>query len=144
MQRAREVNEQICAPARSIDVKTRRFVGLGVAALALGAAVLVYRGPGRAIVRGHLGDVAATMLVYAVLGLIAARVARLDRMAARALATFAIASAIELGQTWWHARSLAGELVAGNTFDPVDFVAYALGVVVGLAVERSGRGTMRP
>ena len=108
----------------------RRFVWLAVIALALGVAVLLYRGPGRAIVRGHGGDVAATMLVYAIVGF-----AWRARPAWRAIATMAVATAIELGQTWWHARSLAGELLIGGTFDALDFVAYALGTAVGVAVE---------
>lgn len=110
----------------------RRWLGLAAAALAIGAGVLLYRGPGRAIVRGHGGDVAATMLVYAVLGL-----AWRARLAWRALGTMAIATAIELGQTWWHASSFAGELLIGGTFDGADFVAYALGTLIGVAVELS-------
>ncbi len=113
----------------------RRFVWLGLLALAIGGFVLVYRGPGRAIVRGHLGDVAATMLVYALLGGMWA-----TRMRTRAAATLVIATMIELGQTWWHATSTVGSLLAGSTFDPIDFVAYAAGVVVALAWEvRRGR-----
>lgn len=108
----------------------RRFLWLAAAALALGAAVLLYRGPGRAVIRGNVGDVAATMLVYAVLGLVWRA-----RPAVRAAATFAIATAVELGQTLWHARSLAGELTVGSTFDGWDFVAYAAGVVVAVAWE---------
>lgn len=123
MRDTREVN------AGSTSARNR-FAILGVAALVLGAAVLVYRGPGRAIVRGHVGDVAATMLVYALLGLVWRA-----RIAVRASVTFAVAAAIELGQTWWHARSLAGELIAGTTFDPWDFVAYALGVAVAVRYE---------
>lgn len=106
----------------------RRFVWLGAAAIALGLAVLAYRGPGRALVRGHAGDVAATMLVYALVsGAWAAR----GRV--RAVATLAIAVAIELGQLVWHARSLAGELLIGSTFDPWDLVAYVLGIAVAVA-----------
>lgn len=108
----------------------RRFLWLGLAALALGLAVLVYRGPGRAVIRGHVGDVAATMLVYALLG-----AASSWRMRSRALVTLGIATAIELVQVVWHARSLAGELLIGGTFDAWDFVAYVLGILVALAWE---------
>jgi hypothetical protein len=90
--------------------------------------VLLYRGPGREVVRGHVGDVAATLLVYALLGLAVARV----RAGIRAAITYAIAVAIEVGQTVWQATSFAGELVLGSVFDPWDLVAYAIGV--GLAV----------
>lgn len=117
------------ALARSLVMK-RRLCGLALAALAIGVFALVYRGPGRVLVRGHAGDVAATMLVFAILGL-AWRV----RPAVRAVATMAIATAIELGQTVWQARSFAGELLVGGTFDAIDFIAYAIGLAIALAVE---------
>lgn len=111
----------------------RRMIWLGLAALAIGAAVLVYRGPGRELVRGHVGDVAATMLVYAVLGL-----AWRARPAVRAVTTFAIAALIECGQTLWRGQGLVGELTVGSTFDGVDFIAYALGVVIAVSWELWG------
>jgi hypothetical protein len=118
-------------PKRSIAM-ARRFVWLGVVALALGAAVVLYRGPGREIVRGNVGDVAATMLVYALLGLVWRA-----RPWVRAAVTLAIAAAIELGQTVWHATSWLGEMTAGSTFDAWDFAAYAAGVVVALGWEHA-------
>jgi len=107
---------------------TRRFVWLAVAALAIGVAVLVYRGPGREFVRGHVGDVAATMLVYALLGM-----AWRARPWVRGAVTLAIAAAIEIGQTVWHAGSWVGELTVGGTFDAWDFAAYVVGTLVALA-----------
>ena len=104
----------------------RRFVWLAIAALAIALAVLVYRGPGRAIVRGNVGDVAAAMFVYAMVA------ALLRRRAGRAAATLAIAIAIELGQIVWHADSTAGELLIGSTFDPWDLVAYVIGVAIAV------------
>jgi len=109
----------------------RSFVWLAAVAVATGAATLAYHGPGRALVRGHLGDVAATMLVYAVLGLVWRA-----RPRTRAAATLAIATAIELGQAMWHVTSAAGALLAGNTFDPWDFVAYLAGVALAVLWER--------
>ena len=117
----------------------RRFLWLAAAALALGLAVLLYRGPGRGVIRGHVGDVAATMLVYAVLGLIWRA-----RPAVRAVATLAIAAAVELGQTVWHGKGLAAELTVGSTFDGWDFVAYAIGVVVAVAWELRGGSAAAP
>ncbi|HRC54403.1 MAG: DUF2809 domain-containing protein [Myxococcales bacterium] len=115
----------------------RRAIWLGLFALGLGLAVLLYHGPGRPLVRGHVGDVAATMLVYALLWLWPARRAS---AAVRAVGALAIAAAIELGQTVWTGSGLAGELVLGSTFDGWDFVAYLAGVVVALLYER---GTTR-
>jgi hypothetical protein len=105
----------------------RRFLWLGLAALALGVAVLIYRGPGRAIIRGNVGDVAATMLVYAVIGSLSRA-----RIGWRAAATMVIATAIELGQLVWRLESQAGELLLGTTFDAWDLVAYVAGVCVAM------------
>ena len=124
----------------------RHFLWLGGFALALGIAVLLYRGPGRAVIRGHVGDVAATMLVYALLGL-----AWRARPWVRAVATLGIAIAIELGQTVWRGESLAGELLLGATFDPWDLLAYAIGTALALGFEYvaghvqadAGRGARR-
>ncbi|HWU89710.1 MAG TPA: DUF2809 domain-containing protein [Kofleriaceae bacterium] len=109
----------------------RRFAWLAAAALALGVAVVLYRGPGRGVIRGHVGDVAATMLVYAVLGMIWRA-----RPAVRAAATMAVAAAVELGQTMWHAEGFAGEMTIGSTFDGWDFVAYGVGVTLAVLWER--------
>ncbi len=122
-----------------LDV-ARRFASLGLFALALGVAVLLYRGPWRWLIRGHVGDIAATMLVYAVIGL--ARPSWSAR--ARAIVTLAIASAIELVQIAWHATSFTGELLVGGTFDPVDFVAYVVGIAIAYVYERAGRADHAP
>jgi hypothetical protein len=121
----------------------RTFVGIGAASIAIGVAVLVYRGPGRAFVRGHVGDVAATMLVYAVVSLAMMAVGRWTRrsdarptIGVRALVTMAIATAIEVAQVWWHARSAVGHLVVGSTFDPIDLAAYVMGVMIAVGWER--------
>ena len=109
----------------------RWFLWLGAAAIAIGVLVLVYRGPGRAIVRGHVGDVAAAMLVYAALAAFSS-----TRMRVRALVTFGIAAAIEIGQAFWHSTSTLGALTIGDTCDPWDIFAYAIGVGVALVWER--------
>lgn len=117
----------------------RRMMWLAALALAIGAAVLLYRGPGRGVIRGHVGDVAATMLVYAVLGMIWRA-----RPAVRAAAAFTIATLIECGQAVWRGRSeevlgaTLGELTVGSTFDGWDFVAYGAGVAIAVAWERWG------
>lgn len=84
--------------------------------------------------RGHLGDVAATMLVYAAISLVSRA-----RIAWRAAVTMAIATAIELGQVYWRIESSAGELLLGTTFDAWDLVAYVAGVCVAVAWEASAR-----
>ncbi len=119
---------------------------LGALAIAIGGVVLVYRGPGQPFVRGHVGDVAATMLVFAMVSLAVAKAS----LGVRALVTMAIATSIEVAQVWWHARSTAGHLVFGSTFDPIDLGAYVVGVGVAITWERawtrrrrSGQSTAR-
>jgi Protein of unknown function (DUF2809) len=112
---------------------TRSFLWLAATALALGAFVLVYRGPGRWVVRGHVGDVAAAMLVFAAF---AALLPRLS-LRVRALAAFALTCAVEVGQAFWSVSSTAGHLTLGDTCDPWDIVAYAVGVSVAILWERT-------
>ena len=117
---------------RYFDVR-KRFVWLAGTAFVIGLAVLAYRGPGRAIVRGHVGDVAAAMFVYAVIGFALPRTRRMPR----AIAAFGFATAIEIGQAFWHARSTLGALTIGDTCDAWDIVAYFVGVGVALFWERA-------
>jgi hypothetical protein len=141
---------------------------LGVVAIALGGIVLLYRGPGQPFVRGHVGDVAATMLVFAIVSLVwmqvrarrAPHVPHVDvphvdvphvdvphvdvphvdapPIGARAVLTMVIATSIEVAQVWFHAESTAGHLVLGSTFDWIDLVAYAVGVGIAAAWDRRG------
>ncbi|MBA3463996.1 MAG: DUF2809 domain-containing protein [Deltaproteobacteria bacterium] len=99
----------------------RRDVVLAALAAGLGLATLLYHGPGRWFFRGHVGDVAATMFVLAVLG-----VTRWT-LRTRALVTLGIATAIELGQNVW-----SGGLILGSVFDPWDLAAYLVGVIIGV------------
>ncbi|MFN0248039.1 MAG: DUF2809 domain-containing protein [Kofleriaceae bacterium] len=136
--------------ARAEDAGPRRtargYALLGAGAIAFGGIVLLYRGPGQPFVRGHVGDVAATMLVFAIVSLVWMRIrawrARAGAdLGGRALVTMAIATAIEVAQVWFHATSTAGHLVLGSTFDWIDLVAYAVGV--GIAVVWEHRGDHR-
>jgi hypothetical protein len=110
----------------------RRFVILAMIAIGIGIGCLVYRGPGRAIIRGHVGDGGATMLVYAILSLAFVR----TRPWLRGVITMAIATGVELGQLVWHATSTTGSLLVGSTFDWWDFVAYIAGTLVALGWDR--------
>jgi Protein of unknown function (DUF2809) len=111
----------------------RRFAPLALAALAIGVAVLLYHGPGRPFIRGHVGDVAATMLVYAMLGAVLR--GKLARPGWRAFGAMAIATALECGQLVWTGTGLAGEILVGGLFDSWDFAAYLLGTVVAVAYD---------
>jgi hypothetical protein len=104
---------------------------LALAALGLGAIALVWGRcalPAASFVRGHVGDVAATMLTYALAASLTAR------RTVRAAIAFAVALAIELTQALHDGvGGLAGELVLGASFDPWDLVAYAAGIGVAIA-----------
>lgn len=115
----------------------RRYAPLGLAAVAIGVAVLAYRGPGRPFIRGHVGDVAATMVVYAFLGAVlgAIRRGRVVRPVWLAIGAMGIASAIELNQKMWTGTGVAGELFVGSLFDAWDFAAYAAGTVIAVAYD---------
>ncbi|MFT3695074.1 MAG: DUF2809 domain-containing protein [Kofleriaceae bacterium] len=110
----------------------KRFVAMAGLAIAIGIFVLIYRGPGRSIVRGNVGDGAAAMLAYALLSL-----GWRARIRTRAITAFAIACAVELGQTMWHAKSFAAELTIGSTFDPWDILAYAIGIAVAVLIDET-------
>jgi hypothetical protein len=109
----------------------KKFLWLGFAAITIGLFVLLYQGPGRAVLRGHVGDVAAAMLVYATIGALSPQ----TWIRFRAVTTFLIASAIEFGQSFWNTDSFLGELTIGDTFDWWDIFAYAIGVAVAVAWE---------
>ncbi|HVV84541.1 MAG TPA: DUF2809 domain-containing protein [Kofleriaceae bacterium] len=105
---------------------------LAVAAVALGAACLAYGATGlplRGPIRGHVGDVAAAALVYALLG-----VAAPGRRWLRGAIAAAICVAVELGQRRAAPSSGAVDtLVLGTRFDPWDLVAYAVGLALACA-----------
>ncbi len=104
----------------------RRDLVLASVAIAIGVFVVVYHGPGRPFLRGHVGDAAATMLVFSLCGLTR------WSLRTRAIVTLAIATAIELGQTVW-----SGGILLGSVFDPWDMAAYIAGVLVALIYHRA-------
>ena len=116
----------------------RALIVLAAASLALGAACFGYGYtdlPWRWLVRGHLGDVAAAALVYAVLGLTVRA-----PIAVRAAAAAALAVALELAQRRGDpGAGAAGELVLGAHFDPWDLAAYAVGIATAVAWEQRSR-----
>ncbi len=111
-----------------------RLALIAAVSLAVCLFALVYRGPGWQLLRHTGGDVFAAALLYGLIGLARARWPR----ARRAALTGAIAAAIELTQL----LDVVGpetprvvHVVLGATFDPLDLVAYAVGIAVAAALD---------
>lgn len=100
----------------------------------LGLGVIVYRGPGRSFVRGHLGDVLVVAFLFFLAGALTRASAR-----ARLVAVLGLALALELLQALRGAGrdvSTAEALSLGATADPLDLLAYGLGLSLAWLVER--------
>jgi hypothetical protein len=111
----------------------RRFLLPCALAFALGFGSWLYRGPGRAFVRGYLGDVFVVAFLYFLVG-----VAWRASIRARAFCIGLLAIAVELSQLVRHAPtgSTLNELTLGAFFDPYDLLAYALGLAAAVGYER--------
>ncbi len=110
------------------------YVLSALACLLAGLAIFVYRGPGWVVLRYYVGDVVAVAFLY--FGLSAAWN---GPVLARAGAIAAIALGIEFAQLLELTPkdgSLVTEIVFGSSFDAIDLLAYAAGLVGALAIER--------
>jgi hypothetical protein len=98
----------------------------------LGLGVIFYRGPGRWLVRGYLGDVLVVTFLYFLLGV------SLQSQRLRLGLVFAIAMFTELRQWIVQATqvSLAEALTLGATADPFDILAYIVGLLLACVAER--------
>ncbi|HEU4412209.1 MAG TPA: DUF2809 domain-containing protein [Polyangiaceae bacterium] len=142
----------------------RRTSRAWAAALSFAACafVAVYRGPGWRPLRSHGGDAFATLFLFLLLGLLPWAFVRGGEgggddqakgggappwragwgapAVRRAALTAAIALGIELLQAGGvvnQKSGLATQLLLGSTFDPWDCLAYAVGIALGLALERA-------
>lgn len=110
---------------------TRKQVVVGIC-LGVGALHFVtgpgYRGPWPVFVDGYLIDILLPFALYLLLGVSGHPVAR--SQLARGIVVFAIGGIVELLQNF-------GVRVFGATFDVLDLVMYAAGVVGGIAFERA-------
>ena len=113
-----------------------------VAMLALAVGVLTYRGPGQPVIRGMGGDVLVVIFLVACLAVVP-----VGRPWHRILGVGVFAVAVECLQL----LDLVGpdspfiaHLILGSTFDPVDLMAYAMGLVGAMGCEslwrRAGLG----
>jgi hypothetical protein len=104
--------------------------------LIVGIAVLVallhfpigagYAGPWKAFVTGYLIDILLPFAMYLLLGTV--QLGSLRHWWVRALLVFAVGATSEILQYF-------GVPIFGRTFDPLDFAAFAVGVIAGHAFE---------
>lgn len=104
-------------------------------ALLLGAVlVLIYRGPFWPFIRGHVGDWLVVQLMYLI-----ARVWISDRwrfhVAGGVLLSGVLVEAIKYFTAGLIPRTFFAEMTIGSTFDPLDIIAFALGLATVLIVE---------
>jgi len=86
-----------------------------------------YRGPFPAFVNGYLIDILLPMVLYLLLGLFEVRWIRSPIF--RALAVFIFGCVVEISQ-------YLGRPFFGSTFDPLDILAYASGVLLGILLDQ--------
>lgn len=122
-----------------MNPRLRRMLTIAAIGVALGVLALAYRGPGRALVRGHVGDAGATMVVFALVSAVWRGPGW-----ARAALTAALALAIELRQVVATAPTdVVGTMTLGSTFDGWDLVAYGVGIAAAWALERAAPAQVR-
>lgn len=99
----------------------------------IGLVVIFYSGPGRAFLRGIISDVIVVPFLYFLWGAL-----RADRRIIRGGGVLAIAFVLEFLQL----LELVGadsplilKLIFGTTFDPVDLLAYVIGLGLAVAIE---------
>jgi len=110
---------------------TRKQVVVGICLVVAGLHFVIgprYRGPWPAFVGGYLMDVLLPFSLYLLLGVSWRRVA--GSRLTRGIVVFAIGAGVELLQ-------FLGVPLFGATFDVLDFVMYALGVVGAVVFERA-------
>jgi hypothetical protein len=86
-----------------------------------------YRGPFPAFVNGYLIDILLPMVLYLLLGLLGAQWIRSPIL--RAAAVFIFGCVVETSQ-------YLGHPFFGSAFDPLDILAYASGVLLGLLLDQ--------
>lgn len=85
-----------------------------------------YRGPFPVFVNGYLIDILLPCAMYLVLGLVQGRISR-SRIA-RVAFVFAVGAVAETLQ-------FLDIPIFGKTFDPLDYLMYGIGVLLGMAFE---------
>lgn len=85
-----------------------------------------YQGPFPAFVNGYLIDILLPMTLFLLMGLFQNRI--INSVVFRACAVFGFGCVVEASQYFGHP-------FFGSTFDPLDILAYAGGVVLGIPLD---------
>jgi len=85
-----------------------------------------YRGPFPAFVNGYLIDILLPMVMYLLIGLFEAK--WISSPLFRAVAVFLFGCGVETSQYF-------GYPLFGSTFDPLDILAYASGIAIGVFLD---------
>lgn len=115
---------------------TQRQRGLYIAATLIGAVfVLTYRGVGWRFVRAHVGDWLVVQFMYLI-----GRCWIADRWrwlwAGVILLIGGLVEVIKFFAAGSIPHTFLAEMIIGSTFDPLDMIAFALGLLTVLWVER--------
>ncbi|MBI1258804.1 MAG: DUF2809 domain-containing protein [Chloroflexi bacterium] len=97
--------------------------------------VLIYRGAGWAFIRGHVGDFLVVQFIYMI-----ARLWLADRwrylLAGAILLLCIVVEIIKFFTSDSIPRTFFAEMTLGSTFDPLDMIAFILGLMTVLLIER--------
>jgi len=108
---------------------TKRLVITGIA-LTVGALHFIkgekYQGPFPIFVNGYLIDILLPIALYLLMSLFQINLIRSPLL--RACAVFGFGCAVEASQYF-------GRPIFGSTFDPLDILAYASGVILGVLLD---------
>lgn len=116
-----------------MSLRRRRLAVIVVVTLLGAAFVLAYRGPGWRPIRAHGGDLLVPPFLLAAAGLLTPWSLR---------TRVAITAALTVGTELVQALALPLppgfliDLLIGRTFDPLDLLAYAVGLAAAVAIER--------
>jgi len=115
---------------------TRSARFLYISATLIGAVfVLTYKGAGWQFVRGHVGDFLVVQFIYMI-----ARLWINDRWRVHLVAAILILCiGVEIVKFFTSGsipRTFFAEMTLGSTFDPLDMIAFVLGLITVVVIER--------
>lgn len=96
----------------------------------IGLLILMYAGPGASVVRGSMGDVVVVMFLAIMVGGFS------REWWIGAVIAFAFAVGIECAQLFIVTQNTARDVILGAVFDWWDFVAYVIGAILAMVIER--------